>query len=117
MVDEWKLVFYETASGRSPVQEYLVGLPGAERDRVARRLESLVLLGTDLGMPHVLRLQGSELWEFRVPGRIQHRIFYVALQGRRFLLLHAFTKKSQATPPREITTAESRLLDFRRRQE
>jgi phage-related protein len=90
-------------------------LNDVEAAQVLRELRHLQTAGTDLGMPHVRRMQGTELWELRIRGRVQHRIFYVALQGRRMLLLHSFAKKSHATPLREIATAESRLLDYRRR--
>jgi phage-related protein len=66
-------------------------------------------------MPHVRPL-GSKLWEPRSHGpRQQHRVLYVAMAGQELLLLHAFTKKTQQTPRREISTAEQRLKDWQAR--
>jgi phage-related protein len=39
------------------------------------------------------------------------RVFYFALSGRRILLLHAFLKKSQQTPRRELEIAARRLAE------
>lgn len=114
-VPNWGLVFYETSSGRSPVQDYIRGLPRAERVRVANGLVDLERYGIDLGMPDVRRMAGTRLWELRIRGPNQHRVFYVTITGRRILLLHAFQKQSRATPRREIEVAEQRLADYRER--
>lgn len=116
-MDRWTLVFYETASGNSPVEEFLSELPTADATRVARELHLLQTVGIQLGMPHVKRLEGSDLWELRVRGRLHHRILYVAIRDRRMLLLHGFTKKTEKTPVREIQTATARLADYRERYE
>jgi phage-related protein len=54
------------------------------------------------------------LWELRAGAG---RIFYVAYTGRRFILLHAYYKKSQKAPPQEIETAQRRLADFLEREQ
>ncbi len=38
--------------------------------------------------------------------------FGAAVVGRRFILLHAFSKKTDKTPARELEIAERRLADF-----
>lgn len=108
----WTIDFYESDSGAAPVQEYLETLSKRELARVRNALRLLQDIGTDLGMPHVKKLGSSGLWELRVRGSIDHRIFYVALRGRRMLLLHAITKKQQHIPAREVRTAERRLRDY-----
>jgi len=52
----------------------------------------------------------------RTHAQQQHRTLYFAATGRRFVLLHAFTKKTQKTPPGEIDIAERRLADFEERE-
>lgn len=110
----WSLEFYRTANGRAPVEDYLDELTPMEAARAARGLELLRTFGTDLGMPHVRALRGG-LYEFRLRSQREHRVVYVALAGQRFLLLHAFTKKTQRTPQAEITLAEQRYLEHARR--
>ena len=40
------------------------------------------------------------------------RLFYFAYTGRQFIILHAFRKKGQKTPRKEIETAERRMKRF-----
>jgi len=49
------------------------------------------------------------MWELRGGA---NRIFYVAVRGRRFILLRGYRKQSQAAPRREIETAQRRWSDF-----
>ena len=107
----WALEFYGAASGRAPVEEYLDNLTSTEAAKAARGLDLLRTFGIDLGMPHVRHLRGN-LYEFRLRGQREHRVMYPALAGQRFLLLHAFTKKTQRTPPAEIALAQQRYQDF-----
>lgn len=102
-------------SGRSPVREYLDGLNATEAAKVLIDLDLLAEFGLDLGMPHVRPLRGK-VWELRSIGRIQHRVLYAAVRGHRLVLLHAFSKKTQATPAREIDLAERRFADYQARE-
>ncbi|MBA2454436.1 MAG: type II toxin-antitoxin system RelE/ParE family toxin [Chloroflexia bacterium] len=114
-MDTWQLEFYETASGNRPIIDFLRGLPADERRRVGRGLALLEDYGTQLGMPWVRPIQGSALWELRIRGSNHYRVFYVTVSGRRLVALHAFGKKSEETPLREIRTAEARLAEYRER--
>ena len=74
-------------------------------------LELLGEYGLALGMPHVRHLEGK-LWELRtVFAGNQHRVVFAPVRGS-FLLLHAFRKKVEKTPRRDIELAQSRLKDY-----
>ncbi len=108
----WNITFYQDARGRRPVEEWLSGLEDRDRARVRQALDLLKVYGVRLGMPHSRHLHGK-LWELRVAaGRMDHRIVYVAVIGKRFVLLHAFPKKTPKTPARELEIAETRLADY-----
>jgi phage-related protein len=107
----WKVSFYHDARGRSPVIEYLDGLVARDRARVARYLELVREFGPRLAMPHARHLDGG-LWELR-PGA--HRVIYAAVASERVVLLHAFRKKSQKTPRREIERARRCLAELEAR--
>ena len=77
-----------------------------------RLLRLLREYGIQLGMPHARPVSG--LWELR-PG--PNRFFYVAVRGRRFVILHGYRKQSQSAPQREIETAQRRLADLLAREE
>jgi len=110
-VSVWSLVYYETAAGRYPVKDYIADLEPEERARVTFDLELLESFGLGLGAPYVRSIRGK-LRELRTRGRIQHRLLYFAVSGKRLVLLHAFAKKSEKTPPAEIDTAMRRMADY-----
>jgi phage-related protein len=69
--------------------------------------------GTDLRLPHS-RAFGSGLFELRPRGRSGiGRAFYCFMIGHRVVILHAFIKKTQETPDRELKTARKRLKDLK----
>jgi phage-related protein len=55
--------------------------------------------------PYVKHLEGP-LWEMRMKGKSGiARAIYVTAIGKRIVIVHVFTKKTQKTPRREIITA------------
>lgn len=77
----------------------------------ARMMELLMEFGPDVRMPHS-RAMGDGLFELRPRGREGiGRAFYCFLIGRRIVILHAFIKKSQNTPYRELRTARKRMKE------
>lgn len=77
-------------------------------------LDLLEAFGIVLGEPHTKSI-GNKLWELRVIGRRHHRVLYFVVSGRRFVLLHAFLKKTRKTPRKEIETGKARMADYIRR--
>ena len=63
-------------------------------------------------LPHVKKLTGVPLWEIRILGRDNIRVFYVMPTGHTVLVLHGFIKKKQKTPLKEIAIAIGRLADW-----
>jgi len=116
LVSEWTLVYYRTANGRSPVQEYLEQLDLEAAARVRFDLDLLESFGLSLGAPYVRSIRGK-LWELRTTGHTQHRVLYFAASGRRLVLLHAFSKKTQKTPRSDIEIALRRMVDYQERME
>lgn len=60
------------------------------------------LYGLEGAHPYVKKLTGTSLWEIRILGGDSIRIFYVTMKIKTFFLLHAFKKKSQKTPSKEL---------------
>ena len=77
----------------------------------ARLVELLMEHGPNLRLPHS-RVLGDGLFELRPRGRSGiGRAFYCFLVNRRVLILHAFVKKSQQRPDRELKLARKRLKE------
>jgi phage-related protein len=61
--------------------------------------------------PYVKHLEGP-LWEMRLKGRSGiARAVYVTAIGRRIVVVHVFTKKTQKTPRHEIVIALKRAKE------
>jgi len=113
MADDRKRVrvaFFRTNSGREPVREWLKKLDPDDRRIVGNDLQTLEY-GWPIGMPLCRSLKSHKgLWEVRSnlsSGRIARVLFCVS--GGRMVLLHAFIKKAQKTPGRELNVAVLRM--------
>lgn len=115
MNQEWEIIYYETAQGNSPVFEFIQNLDPKIKSKVITAMNLLKEFGIMVGPPHSKKVTGTSLWELRILGRDNIRIFYVAYVNRKFLLLHAFQKKKQKTDKREMKTATDRLNEYQSR--
>lgn len=77
----------------------------------ARLIELLMEFGPDLRMPHS-RAMGGGLFELRPRGREGiGRAMYCYVTSQRVVVLHAFVKKAQATPERDLAIARKRMKE------
>ena len=109
-----KVRYYQTPGGRSPVEEFLFGLPEATKLEVA---DALLLLesGRSLGMPLSRSLAGIHpgLHELRFRDKAgQVRVVCYLKKGEAIYLVHAFRKKTQAIPRRELDIIYKRLKEI-----
>ena len=78
----------------------------------ARLVELLAEFGPSLRLPHS-RAFGDGLFELRPRSRSGiGRAFYCFAIGKRIVVLHAFIKKTQETPDRELRLARKRLKEL-----
>lgn len=78
----------------------------------ARLVELLIEHGPDLRLPHS-RAFGDGLFELRPKGKSGiGRAFYCFMLGKRIIVLHAFIKKTQQTPDKELKLARKRLKEL-----
>jgi phage-related protein len=111
---EWRIEFYRDRRGKSPPLEYINALPATDRAKVRNDLRLLQEFGVGISPPQAKPLIGHKpLWELRP---LPFRLLYFLHTGRRFVILHAFRKKGRKIPPREIATAERRMVDFLERE-
>lgn len=107
------LVFFRTDTGSEPVLDWLRELPRADRRIVGAGLKDLEF-GWPIGMP-LCRALGGGLFELRVSLRTRRiaRVM-VCIHDGELLALHAFIKKTQKTPPGDMTLARSRKRQLER---
>lgn len=92
------------------VDAEIEALPPDLQARLLRLMEMVENLGLEqLHEPHVKHIEGK-LWELRAKAASGiARGFYVAVTGRRVIILHVFAKKSQKTPRTALDTARERM--------
>lgn len=95
-MDSWKIDFYESPSGEVPVKEFIDGLELKAQAKIYNTLELLKQYDLQIGSARAKKLTGTDLWELRILGSDNLRIFYIAVENKTFLLLHGFKKKSHA---------------------
>jgi phage-related protein len=104
----WTITYY----GES-LQEEILALPAGLLARYLRYTDRMEIYGPDLGMPHT-RAMGGGLFELRLKaseGVV--RVFYCTFVGKKIMILHQFTKKTQKTPPKELALARRRMKEVR----
>ena len=95
------------------VEEEFRSLPKDMQARFVRISELIESFGIEhVGMPHVRHLDGK-LWEMRAKGKAGiSRGIYVAVSGRRVVILRIFVKKTEKTPRSEILLALERIKEL-----
>jgi phage-related protein len=78
----------------------------------ARLVELLMEHGPNLRLPHS-RSMGEGLFELRPRGRTGiGRAMYCFLVGKRVVVVHAFIKKTQQTPDKDLKIARKRAKEL-----
>ena len=85
------------------LEKFVQRLDANASARTIRTIELLEKFGNKLSLPHSKSL-GRGLFELRVRGQKEVRIFYVFQKGS-IVLLYGFIKKSNQIPKREFETA------------
>lgn len=95
------------------VEAEIAALPVDIRAKLAHIVELMVAVGPQrMREPHVKPLR-DKLWEMRMRGQDGiARAIYVLAHERRIVILHAFTKKTQKTPPEAMRLALKRLKEL-----
>lgn len=89
------------------VEKFIGSLEESVAAKVLRTIDLLEMFGNKLGPPHSKKIE-SRLFELRVRGRQEVRIFYT-FHNEEIILLHGFLKKSQRIPRKEIEIALGKL--------
>jgi len=106
-------VKYSIEYFHSRVKEEIESWPAGILADYARIVELLMEFGPHLRMPHSRSL-GNGLFELR-PRSAEGigRVFYCFMAQKRIVILHAFVKKTEETPERELKLARKRMKEVR----
>jgi phage-related protein len=104
----WRLEFFN-----ENVAAEVNGLPTDIRAKFLHIAEMMIAVGPQqMREPHVKPLR-DKLWEMRMSGKEGiGRAIYILASDRRIVVLHAFVKKTQKTPPQAIQLALARAMEI-----
>ena len=110
----FEVILYKDDKGNSPVREYIESLSKTQQNKILAYLDRLAEFGFNLKRPTADSLGGGlGLYELR-PDR--HRVIYFFHRRTEAILLHAFLKRTDAIPQREIEIASKRKADYLERE-
>lgn len=110
---EFTVEFYETKEGRCPVQEFLDALKASDPDDFAIILAGLAKLRHRRNHREPLsKALGGGLFELRHVGKLNTRLFWFFMVGRRIIAVHGVRNKGRSIPARDLDTARVRMHDW-----
>ena len=106
---DFSIEFYETVSGRSPVMEFLDDLKKSDPDDFAIIMAGLAKLrNRDYHRHPLSKAIGDELFELRHVGKLNTRVLYFFVKGRRIILAHGIRSKARKIAARDRKVAIDR---------
>ncbi len=110
---EFTVEFYESASGRCPVREFLDELKASDPADFAAVVAGLAKLRSrQYHRPPLSKPIGDGLLELRHVGKLNTRVLYFFMKGRRIVAVHGIRNKAQQIPARDRAIALERMNDW-----
>lgn len=104
----WNVEFY------AGVEDDILKMPPKILARMLKLLEMIEKHGANLGSPHTESM-GNGLFEVRAKAKEGiGRSIFCYMQGKNILVLHAFIKKSQKTPKKDLALATDRMKEVKK---
>ncbi len=110
---EFNVEFYETGSGKCPVRDFLDEVEGSNPGDFAAVMAGLARLRSrNYHRPPLSKSIGDDLFELRHVGKLNTRVLYFFMKGRRIILVHGTRKKTRVLPVRDRQVALERKRDW-----
>ncbi len=108
---EWDITYFN-----NKVFKVISKFPKKTKARFVALADRMMRVGPNLGMPHT-KVIGNGMLELRIKAEEGiARVFYYSCVNHEIVMLHAFVKKTQAIPKKELTIAIKRLKEVTNEQ-
>jgi phage-related protein len=115
---EFTIEFYENPSGRCPVEKFLDELKGSDPDDFAAVIAGLARLRTrQYHRPPLSKAIGDDLFEMRHIGKLNTRMLYFFMRGRRIVIVHGIRNKDKKILSRHRKVALERKREWLERNQ
>ena len=113
---EFTIEFYETSSRRCPVRDFLENLKKSDPNDFAVVMAGIAKLRSRLyHKPPLSKPIGDGLFELRHVGKLNTRILYFFIKGRRIITVHGIRSKATKIAARDRKAALDRKRDWLKR--
>jgi phage-related protein len=115
---DFTVEFYQTPAGKRPVQEFLDDLKASDPGDFAAVLAGLAKLrNRQYHREPLTKALGGGLLELRHVAKLNTRVLWFFMKGRRIVAVHDIRNKGQAIPVRDLETARERMREWQERNE
>ena len=110
--------FYQTASGKCPVEDHLDTLTDVQATKVAWVLKLIREIDRVPSKYFKKLVNTNDIWEVRIDvGKDTFRLLGFFYGQELIILTNSFQKKSQKTPTKEIRLAQNRKKEYLSRRQ
>jgi phage-related protein len=110
---DFTVEFYENATGKCPVREFLDGLKTSDPGDFAAVIAGLAKLrNRQYHRQPLCKALGDGLFELRHVGKLNTRVLWFFMKNRRIVVLHGIRNKGQGIPARDLDIARERMRDW-----
>jgi phage-related protein len=110
---EFTVELYESVTGGCPVQEFLDELKETDPGDFAAVMAGLAKLrNRQYHRPPLSKSIGDDLFELRHVGKLNTRMLYFFMKGRRIIAVHGIRSKATSIPTRHRKVALKRKQDW-----
>ena len=112
---EFHVEFYQTKAARCPVQEFLDALKTSDPGDFAVVLAGLAKLrNRQYHREPLTKALGDGLFELRHVGKLNTRVLWFFMKGRRIVAVHGIRNKGQDILARDLDLARERMRDWQK---
>lgn len=113
---EFSVIFYETSKQNLPVQDFLEELKRSDPDDFAAVMAGLSKLrDRQYHREPLSKALNDGLYELRHVGKLNTRILWFFMKGRKIIAVHGIRNKGQKIARSDIKTAQARMNDWKER--
>ncbi len=110
---DFTVEFYETEQGNCPVRDFIDELMKTDPDDHAAVVAGLdKLRNRQYHRAPLSKAIGDRLFELRHVGKLNTRVLYFFMEGRRIVAVHGIRNKAQKIPKPDRETALERMRDW-----
>ena len=113
---EFTIEFYESRSGACPVQDFLEGLKKSDSADFSAVMAGIAKLrNRQYHIPPLSKPIGDGLFELRHIGKLNSRMLYFFVKGKRIIMLHGIRNKAKSIAAKDRKVAMDRKNDWHER--